>query len=129
MIADGILGLAIDVNLIALGRGRILFSVCASLAGMVGRGAAASATLSFTATIWRQSDLISKVSAASFVASTYLPMASTSTKISVLVFVNSFPSMEPYMAPISNLYFAGENHCVLTFARLFYKCNDEYIIY
>ena len=42
---------------------------------------------------------------------------------------NSFPSMDSYMKPISNLYFAGENHCVLTFARLFYKCKDEYFIY
>ena len=41
---------------------------------------------------------------------------------------NSFQSMEPYMAPISNLYFAGENHCVLDFAQLFYKCKDEYFI-
>ena len=42
---------------------------------------------------------------------------------------NSFPSMVPPVAPIENLYFAGENHCVLTFARLFYKCKDEYFIY
>ena len=37
--------------------------------------------------------------------------------------------MEPYMAPIENLYFAGENHRMLTFAQLFYKYNDEYCIY
>ena len=43
--------------------------------------------------------------------------------------LNSFPSMASYMKSISNLYFAGENHCVLTFARLFYKCKDEYCIY
>ena len=43
--------------------------------------------------------------------------------------VNSFPSMAPYTEPISTLYFAGENHCVLTFTQLFYKCKDKYFIY
>ena len=47
----------------------------------------------------------------------------------VFMLLNSFPSMVSYMKPISNLYFAGENHCLLTFARLFYKCKDEYFIY
>ena len=43
--------------------------------------------------------------------------------------LNSFPSMAALVQPISNLYFEGENHCLLTFARLFYKCKDEYFIY
>ena len=38
-------------------------------------------------------------------------------KIGMIKYINSSPSMVTPVSPISNVYFTGENHCVLTFAR------------